>query len=171
MKGVAPRTYSRSGGVCFELLVQQKVFYPMRIYINTKNKCFYLLIFLAQHIIIYMVLLGKIERWFMSVFQGVLQDEYNRLLQLRKIYENQLKEFPKGSLVNKKRGNNVYCYLSYREKSKVKSKYIAKVGSQKADDLIVKMNEKREIKKKLDKVKQNIRELQRVLDDKKLSLV
>ena len=60
----------------------------------------------------------------MSVLSGVLLEEKQRNLDMQESYVAEIKKLPKGSIRIKKRGNKEYCYLKYRERDKVITKYI-----------------------------------------------
>lgn len=60
----------------------------------------------------------------MSFIKSALETEEQKLKKLMGCYEERLLLLPKGSLTAKKRGKNVYFYLSYRRDDKVISEYI-----------------------------------------------
>lgn len=62
----------------------------------------------------------------MSLLENMILQEKQRIAFIIARYEKQLKELPKGSLVEKKVNNNNYYYLQYREGKKVVSSYIGK---------------------------------------------
>ncbi len=62
----------------------------------------------------------------MSFIKSTLETEEQKLRKLMGSYEELLLSLPKGSLTAKRRGENVYFYLSYRQDAKVISKYIGR---------------------------------------------
>ncbi len=72
----------------------------------------------------------------MSYVKGILQEELDRLKSLYKKYDEIVSSLPRGSLSVKKRNHKEYLYLAYREKSKVKFKYIGPKRSDKAKEVI-----------------------------------
>ncbi len=62
----------------------------------------------------------------MSIIKSVLEDEYNRLKDMERVYLRKLKDLPRGSIVMKKIKSKKYPYLVYREGKKVKTQYIKK---------------------------------------------
>ena len=60
----------------------------------------------------------------MSLIKSTIETEEQKLKKLMGSYEERLLSLPKGSLIAKKRGKNVYYYLSYRRDDKVISEYI-----------------------------------------------
>ena len=62
----------------------------------------------------------------MAFIYGVLEEEYDRMLEKKKDYEKKLSELPKGSLVKKQINGRSYNYLMFREEKKVITKYIKK---------------------------------------------
>jgi len=62
----------------------------------------------------------------MAFIYGVLEEEYDRMLEKKKDYEKKLSDLPKGSLVKKQINGRSYNYLMFREDKKVITKYIKK---------------------------------------------
>ena len=62
----------------------------------------------------------------MGVIKGVLQEELENSLHMKKIYEEKLAELPKGSLIQKKIKGHNYFYIVSRQDGKVKFEYIGK---------------------------------------------
>jgi hypothetical protein len=60
------------------------------------------------------------------VIKSVLREELRNSRQLKRRYEGQLKQLPKGSLVKKKIKNHEYYYLVLREKGRVRFIYKGK---------------------------------------------
>ena len=69
----------------------------------------------------------------MKVIKGVLKEELDNSLAMRKNYQRELAKLPRGSLVKKKIRGNEYYYLVLREKGKVKFIYKGKLD---ADEII-----------------------------------
>lgn len=72
----------------------------------------------------------------MSYVKGILQEELDRLESLYQKYDEKVSSLPRGSLSVKKRNNKEYLYLAYREKSKVKFKYIGPKPSDRSKEII-----------------------------------
>jgi len=66
----------------------------------------------------------------MGVIKGVLKEELENSLQMKKDYERELAKLPKGSLVKKKIKGHEYYYLILREGSKVKFIYKGKLSKE-----------------------------------------
>jgi len=64
----------------------------------------------------------------MGIIKGVLKEELENSLRMKKSYERELSKLPKGSLVKKKIKGHVYYYLIFREKGKVRFVYKGKVS-------------------------------------------
>jgi len=75
--------------------------------------------------------------------KSIIVEEYQRLKELQVMYDKIISQFPKGSVVKKKRGQKYYCYLSYRVNSKVKSDYIGTIDSENVKDLSEKIAERK----------------------------
>ena len=80
----------------------------------------------------------------MAAIKGVLREELDNSLRMKKVYERELSKLPKGSLVKAKRKNHQYYYLVLREKGKVKLLYKGKLS----DSEIKKYNEIKELRAK-----------------------
>lgn len=101
----------------------------------------------------------------MSIVSDILKEEAKRLLALKKKYQKELSKFPKGSLSKKRRGNNNYYYLAFREKEKIKFKYIGKENSDKVKKLENNIKRRDSIKEKLKKINRNLDEIKKVFND------
>lgn len=70
-----------------------------------------------------------------SVVYGVLQDELERNRRMQARYHKEIDQLPKGSLFQRKIGGHQYYYLSYRDQSKVVSKYLGKLDDKNVEDM------------------------------------
>ncbi len=102
----------------------------------------------------------------MGVIKGVLREELENSLQMKKDYERELAKLPKGSLIKKKIKGHEYYYLLLREKGKVKFIYKGKVS----EEEVKKHEEAKEYRAKyrnlLSQVKKQIRFLRSTLRGK-----
>lgn len=62
----------------------------------------------------------------MPVIKGVLREELENSIRMKKDYERELVKLPKGSLIKKKIKGHEYYYLVLREKGKVRFIYKGK---------------------------------------------
>ncbi|MEI7543024.1 MAG: hypothetical protein WCJ94_07220 [bacterium] len=102
----------------------------------------------------------------MGVIKGVLKEELNNSLKMKKSYDKALRELPVGALYPVKRRKKVYYYLKVRVKDKVKNIY---KGNPSAKE--IKKYENAKIMRKkyrnlLSKVKKQIKYLKGVLRGK-----
>ncbi len=97
------------------------------------------------------------------IIKGVLKEELDRSLSLKKRYELKLKEYPPGYLLVRKRGKKVYYYLSYRKDGRVQQKYLGVLSPDAIKDYKKQIADKKNLSKQLSKVKSNIQYLQRLL--------
>lgn len=86
----------------------------------------------------------------MAFIYGVLAEEYERLQEKRRDYEEKLNQLPKGALVKKRINGKEYNYLMYRENSKVKTEYIKQ-------DRVVEVRAQLERRKKIEDSLSNIK--------------
>ena len=63
-----------------------------------------------------------------GVIKGVLAEELENSIRMKKSYEEALRELPKGSLAIKRIRGREYCYLAGRAGRKVKYKYLGKIS-------------------------------------------
>lgn len=95
----------------------------------------------------------------MSVLNGILNEEYDRLNRVIFRIEQELSELPKGYISEKKINGKVYYYLQYREDGKLKSVYL------KGDDIM----SYRSLIEHRNELRSKLKELQ--LDRKKIEKV
>ncbi len=98
-----------------------------------------------------------------SVLRGVLNEESERLKSLSSFYHNGIRELPKGYIAVKRINGRKYVYLSFREKDRVRSKYIGKPSSDKAKQLKKQIERRKDYEAKLKAVKENLGEIKRLL--------
>jgi hypothetical protein len=99
----------------------------------------------------------------MSGIKSVVLEENARLHELIELYNKNISQFPKGSLVKKKRGKQFYCYLSYREAGKVKSDYIGSVNSEKVQELEKKLGQRRKYERLRKETLERIEDMKRLV--------
>lgn len=92
----------------------------------------------------------------MAVLKEMFKEEKGRLFKMKKFYMEKIHELPKGSILYKKRGNNKYPYLVYREGNKVKTDYLGNNG-----------NDLKELELKIKKRKKYIKLLREIEKDLK----
>jgi hypothetical protein len=63
-----------------------------------------------------------------GVIKGVLKEELQNSLQMKKGYERALRELPQGCLARRKIRGHEYYYLVKREGNKVSYKYLGKIS-------------------------------------------
>jgi hypothetical protein len=66
----------------------------------------------------------------MNVIKGVLEEELQNSIRMKRQYENALNELPKGSLVEKSIKGHKYYYLAVRKSNKVKFIYKGKISEE-----------------------------------------
>ncbi len=99
----------------------------------------------------------------MAMIFDILDDERRRLLQLKKQYEREISELPRGSLSRKRRGNREYYYLAYRDSGKVKFNYVGPLDSEEVKIVKQKIEERKALEQNLRRVKENFRDVERSL--------
>jgi hypothetical protein len=98
----------------------------------------------------------------MNMTKEMLREEYVRNLNMQKIYVREIEVLPRGSVVIKRSGNKDYCYLQYRDKDRIISKYIGHAETF-ADRLRTEVAERRELQQVLRRLKQEAKYLEKAL--------
>lgn len=96
----------------------------------------------------------------MSVLNGILNEEYDRLNRVIFRIEQELSELPKGYISEKKINGKVYYYLQYRENGKLKSVYL------KGDDIMSYrslIEHRNELQSKLKELRLDRKKIEKVL--------
>ena len=96
----------------------------------------------------------------MSILVSVLQEELDRLERQQAVYERDLQELPKGYISKKKISGKEYCYLQYRDGSKVISQYIAAGDLPKVEFQVMR---RQQLKASLQRVREDQKKLRKVL--------
>jgi len=104
----------------------------------------------------------------MGTIKSILREENERLEKLKKRYEKDIAKLPAGVISIKTRGNKRYAYIAYREKEKIKTDYLGPAESKKVQEIENKIQKRKEIQSLLKTTKERIREVQRVINGKKI---
>ena len=110
---------------------------------------------------------GKSGVKVMEIFDGIIEEELNRLKSLKRLYELELKSYIKGCLIKKNIKGHIYYYLNYRDNKKKVFKYLGKLSEDEVSDIKKKIEKRRNIKKLYIQVKKNIRRLEKISNGKK----
>lgn len=97
----------------------------------------------------------------MTILQGVLEDELQRLLNAEIHYKEIVSALPKGSLSIKKRANNWYVYRVFRDGSKVRFVYVGKKDSLLVHDVEKQIKKRKQIEAQLKEVVEQITAVKR----------
>lgn len=82
----------------------------------------------------------------MSVLEGILQEEIDRLERNIKSYEEMLQKLPRGSIFVRKMGNSYFVYRKRKENGKVVSEYLGNSLDESVQKQIELSNEYKRIK-------------------------
>ena len=102
-----------------------------------------------------------------SVIEGMLLEELERNRRIFKRYQEELDKLPKGSIIKRKKNEEIYCYLHYREANKVVSKYIGKMSAIDIIDLEKQIQKRKNIRVIMQKLKVEEKELTRIVERNK----
>jgi len=102
----------------------------------------------------------------MGVIKGVLREELENSLQMKKNYKSEIAKLPKGSLVKKIIKGHEYYYLILRKEGKVKFVYKGKISKEELQRYKKAKASRQKYRGLLSKVKKQIRYLRSVLRGK-----
>ena len=98
------------------------------------------------------------------VIKGVLKEELQNSLKMKKRYANEIAKLPQGSLIKKKIKGHEYYYLLFREKGRVRFVY---KGKKISSNIVKRYNEAKKLRAKyrnlLSQVKKEIKFLEKSL--------
>lgn len=97
------------------------------------------------------------------ILSNMLKEELVRLHVLENKYIEFISQCPKGSIAVKKRSNAAYAYLAYRDKDRIIFKYLGPNNSAKVKLLRQKLAKCREYIINLKSVRNEIRNIKRIL--------
>ena len=92
----------------------------------------------------------------MAVLKEMFKEEKERLLKMKKFYEDKIIELPKGSIIFKHRGAKKYPYIVYREGNKVRTKYL-RLSINDLDKLKFDLNKRKKYLKLLKEIKEDLK--------------
>lgn len=102
----------------------------------------------------------------MGIIKGVLKEELDNSIRMKKDYERELFKLPKGSLVKKRIKGHEYYYLIIRESGKVKFIYKGKVSEKEIKKYREAKKYRAKYRKLLSQVKKQIKFLRSTLRGK-----
>ena len=98
-----------------------------------------------------------------SILKGVLEEELERNIQKQRVFSNELKKYPKGSLVIVKIHDNQYVYRKYRDGNKIISIYIGPKESEDALKAFENRNKYINLKRDLKDLKEEEKKLRKAI--------
>jgi len=101
----------------------------------------------------------------MKVLKGILKEEEQRLKEARGSYEREIEKLPRGSIQIKKIKERDYAYRAYRKGERVVYEYVGDLKPEKLKELGKKIELRRLYEQKLREVRQNLREVRRMVRD------
>ncbi|UCC40800.1 MAG: hypothetical protein JSV96_04975 [Candidatus Aminicenantes bacterium] len=104
----------------------------------------------------------------MNVIIGVLEEELQNSIRMKKQYEKVLNRLPKGSLVGKKIKGHKYYYLAVRESKKVRFIYKGKISEEEKKKYIEYKKLRAKYRKLLFQINRQITFLKKTLDKEAL---
>ena len=102
----------------------------------------------------------------MNIIKGVLEEELQNSIRMKRQYEKALNELPKGSLVEKSIKGHKYYYLAVRESDRVKFIYKGKISEEEKNKYIEAKKLRAKYRKLLSQLKKQIVFLKKALSGK-----
>jgi hypothetical protein len=102
----------------------------------------------------------------MNVIKGVLEEELQNSIRMKRQYEKALNELPKGSLVEKIIKGHKYFYLAVRESDKVKFIYKGKISEEEKNQYMEAKELRAKYRKHLSQLNKQIVFLKKALNGK-----
>ncbi|MDM8551467.1 hypothetical protein QUF72_15380 [Desulfobacterales bacterium HSG2] len=100
----------------------------------------------------------------MTYVRSILYEEYQRLRALSDKYRAEIGYLPRGSVSIKTRRQRKYLYLAYRQKNRVRFRYIGSADSENAKETVRKVGLRKQYEEKLRKVRKDLTEIERIMD-------
>ena len=104
----------------------------------------------------------------MGYLKGILHEEQKRLKALSRKYSSEITSLPRGCVSIKKRRDQDYLYLAYRQGSKVNFKYIGRISSENSNAVLKRIELRKKYENKLQRVKKNLKEIEKVISGRKI---
>jgi hypothetical protein len=104
----------------------------------------------------------------MKIIKGVLEEELQNSIRMKRQYEKALSGLPKGSLVEKKIKGHIYYYLAIRESDKVKFIYKGKISEEEKKKYMEAKKLRAKYRKFLSQLNKQIAFLKKALNDKSI---
>ena len=102
----------------------------------------------------------------MNIIKGVLEEELQNSIRMKRQYEKALGRLPKGSLVEKRIKGHKYYYLAVRERNKVKFIYKGKISEEEKNKYMEAKKLRAKYRKLLSQLKKQIVFLKKTLNGK-----
>ena len=100
----------------------------------------------------------------MNKVRYILKEEHDRLQRLAVLYQKEIESLPRGSVSLKRRNDNVYVYIAYRESKRMKFDYVGKKSSPKAVEISGLIKKRQEQSKQLCEILAEIKHIKKVLN-------
>ena len=104
----------------------------------------------------------------MGYLKGVLHEERERLKSLSGKYSREIASLPRGCVSIKKRRDQDYLYLAFRQGSKVNFEYIGQVSSENSKAVLKRIELRKKYENKLKRVTKDLKEIEKVLSGRKI---
>jgi hypothetical protein len=101
----------------------------------------------------------------MKVLKGILKEEEARLKEAGGSYEREIAKLPKGSVQLKRIKERDYAYRAYRAGERVVYEYLGDLEPKELKEVKQKIELRRRYEKKLREVRENLREVRRMVRD------
>jgi hypothetical protein len=100
----------------------------------------------------------------MAVMDSILEEELERLETLKKQYMAKIAKMPQGSISIKIKRGGKYVYLAYRDGKNIRTDYIGRLGSPKANEITNRIEQRRKMTSELKAINNDIKQLRKMLN-------
>ena len=102
----------------------------------------------------------------MAAIFHVMKEEYERLLEVERLYTQKIESLPKGKTRIKQIHGAMYMYLNRREGNKVVDVYVGRADSKKAQELEKQVEKRNRLVQLRKSAREQLREVKKVLRGK-----
>ncbi|HPL53655.1 MAG TPA: hypothetical protein PLW11_05865 [Bacillota bacterium] len=106
-------------------------------------------------------MLGK-EGFIIAILKDIINEEYQRLIEMEKAYMNIIQSLPKGTIITKRIKGQLYPYLCYRDGLKVRTVYLKQEGA-KLEILKEQITQRRQYERILKEIRKDLKITRKII--------
>lgn len=97
-----------------------------------------------------------------NIIKDTLIEELDRNMRSRRAYELECEKLPRGSVSMRKRGKKMYCYLKFREGSRIVTEYVG-AADKVQDELCRQISRRKELEAVIKRLKREEQFIEKAL--------